>query len=95
MFTFICACRLPRWAKKVMQPGGKFEKMAFYWYTLYTRKMLMKKLRAGYLLKEILDRFTGKIKKNLKPNKTIYLYFAHDTTIAQLLDTLGVFKVNN
>lgn len=54
----------------------------------------MKKLKMGFLLKEILDRFTSKIQSKLLPNRSLWMYFAHDSTIASMLNTLGLFKVH-
>lgn len=74
-----------------MVPGGRFEYMALYWYTLYTRKQEMKKLRAGFLLKDLLNRAEEKANGRLTPDRNLWMYFAHDTTISSLLDTLSLF----
>lgn len=48
--------------------------------TLETRKF-----KAGYLLKDILDRFTDKIERKLQPDRILWMYFAHDVTIAHVI----------
>lgn len=53
----------------------------------------MKKLKSGYLLKEILDRFTNKTKGSLTPNRSLWMYFAHDITLTNMLNSLGLFEV--
>lgn len=53
----------------------------------------MKMIRSGYLLKEILDRFSSKIQRTLSPDRSLWMYFAHDTTIANMLNSLGLFEV--
>lgn len=53
----------------------------------------MKQLKSGFLLKEILDRFKNKTQLSLSPNRRLWMYFAHDNTIANMLNSLGVFKV--
>lgn len=73
-----------------MAKGGEFEYMALYWLTLYTRKRKMKRFRSGYLLRMILHLAGKKANGNLSVNA--YLLFAHDITIASLLDTLGLFN---
>lgn len=73
-------------------PGGDFEKMALYWYTLYTRKQEMKKLRSGFLLKDLLDRAEEKASRTLSPDRNLWMYFAHGPTITSLLNTLGLFE---
>lgn len=76
-----------------MKPGGDFEFLAISWYAIFTVTTEMKKLRSGYLLKEILDRFTNKTLSTLSPDRSLWLYFAHDITISNMLNSLGLFKV--
>lgn len=83
---------LPDWAKKVIH--GDFEYLNNMWYIIFTATTELKKIRSGYLLKEILDHFTSKILKTLSPNRTLWMYFAHDITIANMLNSLGLFKVS-
>lgn len=77
-----------------MVPGGDFERIALYWYRLFTATTEMKKLRAGYLIKEIFDRFTNKTQSTLSPNRSLWMYFGHDITLSNVLNSLGVFNVN-
>lgn len=84
---------MPQWAEQVMQPDGDFQRLAFYWFRMFTATPEMKKLRSGYLLKEILDRFTNKTQTQLSPNRSLWMYFGHDITIANMLNSLGVFNV--
>lgn len=51
------------------------------------------RLQGGFLLKDILDRFANKSKGILKPNRSMWVYSGHDTTVANLLNTLGLFEV--
>lgn len=53
----------------------------------------MARLTIGVLFKEILDRFQDKVNFNLKPNRSAWLYSAHDSTIAGLLNILGLYNV--
>lgn len=77
----------------MMEPGSDFEYISMYWFQIFTPTPEMKKLRIGYLLKEILDRFTNKTQSMLTPNQSLWMYFAHDITIANMLNILGIFKV--
>lgn len=52
------------------------------------------RLKAGFLLKEILMRFKNKTESVLKPNRSMWVYSAHDTTIGNVLNSLGVFEVS-
>lgn len=65
--------------------------MTFYLYSSYNKKLA--KFRTGYLLKDILDRSTEKLKNQLTPNRSAWIYSSHDTVIIGLLQSLGVFDV--
>lgn len=51
------------------------------------------RLKAGFLIREILDRFNQKIESQLNPDRTLWIYSAHDTTVANVLNSLGLFEV--
>lgn len=77
-----------------MLPGSEFEYLAKLWYTIQTYNNQLKKIKAGYLLKSIFDRLTKKMQPTLKPNRSIYMYFAHDITIVSILNSLGLYEVS-
>lgn len=54
---------------------------------------LMARLKVGFLLQEILKRFTMKTNGLLQPNRSIWIYAAHDATIVQLLGALNLFNL--
>lgn len=76
-----------------MKPGGALEYLSKFFYTIFTRTTEMKKLRSGFLLKEMLDRFADKTQSSLSPDRSLWMYFAHDSTIANMLNSLGLFEV--
>lgn len=41
----------------------------------------MSRLYSGFLLREIVERFTSKIEAALKPNRTLWLYRSNDETL--------------
>lgn len=84
---------IPDWAWNLMSPGGDFENLALFWYELQTYSDEMKKIKAGYLLKIIFDRMKSKIQSTLKPDRSLYMYFGHDTNIIHILNSLGMYKV--
>lgn len=51
----------------------------------------LRRLRGGTLLEEIMHRFKDKVQGNLGEEARFFAYSAHDSTIAALLATLGVF----
>lgn len=90
---FICLS-LPSWAEEVMKPGSDFQYLALFYFTIFSHTKEMKKFRSGYLLKEILDRSTNKTMSTLSPNRSLWLYFAHDNSMADMLNSLGLFDVS-
>lgn len=60
----------------------------------YTHTNEMKKYRAGFLIKEILDRFKIKSQSLLQPDRSIWIYSAHDTTIVNVLNALNLYEVD-
>lgn len=73
-------------------PGGAFEKVALYWFEFQTGTTELKRLKSGFLLKDILDRFKNKT-LSLLPDQLMQIYSGHDSTIASLLNTLNIFEV--
>lgn len=76
-----------------MVPGGPFEQLALSWYADISATGDLKKFTSGFLLKEIFDRFKNKTQSKLSPDRSLWLYFAHDHTIATMLNSLNVYKV--
>lgn len=80
----------PDWVENVMQSGGDFEQIHKLYFTSQTNTTEMKKLRSGFLLKEILDQ-SRKMQgfQSIEPPK-LRLYFAHDITLVDMLLSLGL-----
>lgn len=57
--------------------GNDFHDLFKHLYSIFTITNEMKKLRSGFLLKEMLDRFSKKLEMTLNPDRTLWLYFAH------------------
>lgn len=85
--------RIPDWGKSIIEPDGPIERLVFDWYAARTATTEMKKLKSGYLLKEMLDHCTNKSQGTLSPDRSIWMYFAHDHTINNFLHTLDLYKV--
>lgn len=58
----------------------------------YTRQLA--RLKTGPLVKDMLERFVDKSKGKLNPDRSVWIYSAHDTTVANLLNTLKLFEVS-
>lgn len=75
-----------------MKPGDRFEYLSTYWLKVVTATTQLKRLRSGFLLKDILDRFKNKTLSFL-PNQVMQIYSGHETTISSMLNSLGLFEV--
>lgn len=84
---------LESWEEIVMLPDGEFERLALSPYRVISATPELRKFTAGFLLKEILDRFTNKLKSTLSPNRSLWMYFVHDYKIASMLNSLGLKEV--
>lgn len=51
------------------------------------------RLRSGFLFKDILDRTAQKIQGTLKPDRSMWMYSAHSSTIATMLNGLKLNEV--
>lgn len=87
--------RLPEWAKNENEsPLKDLQKLLMWFLVARTHNPLMAKLRAGYLLKDILDRSWLKSQNQLTPNHSMYVFSSHDINIIDILHTLGLFDEN-
>uniref|UniRef100_A0A182QA78 acid phosphatase n=1 Tax=Anopheles farauti TaxID=69004 RepID=A0A182QA78_9DIPT len=84
---------LPKWTAKVYpEPLKTISAVTF---GVKTNTTQLARFKMGPLVKEILQRFRSKAKGSLKPNRSVWLYSAHDVTVASLLNALRVFELHN
>lgn len=76
-----------------MFPGGDLAMLTGLCFTSNTTTPILARLKIGFLFREILDRFEQKIESKLQPNRNLWIYSAHDSTIASVLNSIGLFKV--
>lgn len=81
---------LPDWTKEVYP--AKLYPISGLSFATKTYTTLLARLKSGPLLKEILMHFHNKTQGKLEPNRSYWVYSAHDTTVANILNTLGVFE---
>lgn len=92
-FSFV-NFRFPPWVDGIFQyTNDTLEQILAIHMETATHTNLMKKMKAGYLIKEMLDRFKNKSLSQLQPDRSLWIYSAHDMTIANLLNSLGLFEV--
>lgn len=82
---------LPEWTRRVYP--DKLFPISGLSFAVKAYTPLLARLKSGPLLKHILKLFKEKSLKQLTPDRSYWVYSAHDTTVANMLNTLGVFKV--
>lgn len=87
-------CRLPEWTKDVFFPGCELEQLTAAALGIRAATKLLARLKYGFLFRDILDRFTMSTNKELSPNRSLWVYSAHDHTIAGLLKTMDLFQAS-
>ena len=80
---------LPAWTNSIF-PDGKFKELRDLSFTVDTLTDELKRLKGGPLVKEMIQHF-DEVRQN-KTDMKVYMYSAHDTTVAPLLHTLNVFN---
>ncbi|XP_055301170.1 prostatic acid phosphatase-like [Sitodiplosis mosellana] len=84
--------RLPSWVGDMLEPGSDMDNFFVDGFKMLSNTTEMKKLKSGFLIKEMLERFIQKTQSKLKPDRfTIQIYSAHDITISNFLNSLGLF----
>lgn len=84
---------LPEWTKQVYpEPLRSISARSFATKTVTP---MLARLKTGPLIQEMLQRFRNKEDNTLKPNRSVWVYSAHDTTIANVLNTLRLFDLHN
>ncbi|XP_037029743.1 prostatic acid phosphatase-like [Bradysia coprophila] len=84
---------LPEWTKKVY-PGGDMQWLAARSFATNTYTPKLARLKVGFLIKEMFQRFSNKSVSLSNPKQSVWIYSAHDTTVANLLNALGLFELH-
>ncbi|XP_025418525.1 lysosomal acid phosphatase-like isoform X2 [Sipha flava] len=79
---------LPDWTKRIFPEP--LTTIAIKNYELSTHNNIMKRLKCGPLLKDIVTHMNEKKHGSLNPNRKLWIYSGHDTTIYSLLNTMGI-----
>lgn len=85
---------LPEWAKITMKSKDTLDYLKAMNYQSVTHSIEVKKIRSGFLIKEMLSHFKDKIASLLSPNRTVWIYVAHGSTIVNFLNSLNLFDVS-
>ncbi|XP_030371742.1 prostatic acid phosphatase [Scaptodrosophila lebanonensis] len=85
---------LPEWTKKVYGSADMTYATNFA-FSVNTMTRQLARLKVGPLLKEIFNRFVDKSQGKLTPDRNMWIYSAHDTTIANVLNGLNMFQLHS
>lgn len=93
--NFFTCFRFPPWIHaQIANESSDFNRLALKPYEFWTATDEMKKFYSGFLLKEMFDRFSSKLNSSLSPNRSLWLYMAHDLTVQEVLSDLGLKAVS-
>lgn len=77
----------------MMAPNSEMTKFIELSFEFTSNTTDIKRLKSGFLIREMLKHFTEKTESKLKPDRSLWMYSGHDFTIVNLLSALGVFEV--
>ncbi|XP_043491248.1 prostatic acid phosphatase-like [Polistes fuscatus] len=80
---------LPKWTKTVFP--DKLKPLAEKFFTISAYNKILQRLKTGLLLGEMIDHLDKKSKNALIPDRKVWVYSAHDETVANMLMTLNLF----
>ncbi|XP_036143720.1 prostatic acid phosphatase isoform X2 [Monomorium pharaonis] len=81
---------LPQWTKSVFPE--KMKSLAAFSFMTEAYNTILRRLKTGPLLGEMIDHMSKKMQHILQPDRKIWMYSAHGETIANLLMTLNIFE---
>lgn len=81
---------LPDWTENIYP--DRLVPMAERSYKLLTETNLMKRVKGGAFLTEILNNMLNKRKRNLQPDRKIFLYAGHDVTMVNVLHSMNLLE---
>lgn len=76
-----------------MAPNSEMTKFIEVSFQFTSNTTDIKRLKSGFLIREMLKHFTEKTESKLKPDRSLWMYSGHDYTIVNLLSALGAFEV--
>lgn len=82
---------MPEWAEEALLHNQTLEFLTSVFYEAFSHTNEMKKIRGGFLIKEILERSKNKTLSFLNPDRLLWIYSAHDLTIVNILNTLNLY----
>lgn len=91
-FRKTASFRLPYWAQAI-EDDDSFIEFVIFSLLFPTNTKLLARLKAGFFIRDILERFTMKKDSTLSPDRSLWIYSAHDMTMIHILNALNLFEV--
>lgn len=85
--------RLPCWATNVWYYESHMDELTMEICKFDTETTLMKRLKSGFLIRDMLEHLRMKINSTLSPDRSLWVYSAHDFTIYNLRYSLSLYRV--
>ncbi|XP_055308428.1 prostatic acid phosphatase-like [Sitodiplosis mosellana] len=86
---------LPSWVNDISRyTNDTLEQISTIHMESFTHTNEMKKIKAGFLIKEMFDRFKNKSLSLLQPHLSIWAYSAHDLNIVSVLNALNLYELH-
>lgn len=82
--------KLPDWTKDIFPE--KLLPWAYLSFQIYCYTAPLQRLKVGPLMTEVVNRLVNKSEGILKPDRKMWIYSAHDTTVANVLMAFGAFE---
>ncbi|KAL0099652.1 hypothetical protein PUN28_019804 [Cardiocondyla obscurior] len=81
---------LPQWTKSVFP--DKLKPITIFSFMLESYNKILQRLKSGPLVKEMIHHMVKKAQNTLQPDRKLWIYSAHDETVANMLMTLDLFE---
>lgn len=86
---------LPNWANRILSTSKEtLEMFSALYFESATHTTEMKKTIAGFLIREMFERFKNKTLGLSDSDRKLYIYSGHDNTITNTLNALGLYDVS-
>lgn len=82
---------LPEWTDRIYYPNSIIEQVTDFMFGSFAGTPEITRLRYGFLMQEVMDRFQAKIDSTLSPDRSLWIYSAHDISVGSVLKMLGLY----
>lgn len=83
------------WVEHLLKDPSHLQNISTFLAQSLTNSTELQKLRAGFLLKEIFERFTNKTTDSkFDPERVLWIYITNNIAIIDILNSLGLYTVN-